>query len=95
MSTNIVSLIDYAVKTKRFVSGLVRLKKNGNIVKINGQIFERKTTKSGDVIIIDNFLGNKRENSNKKWQMILVDNILELKENKWKHTKDQVENASI
>lgn len=87
MVENMFDVIDYAIKTKRFIGGLGRLKKDGTVVKINGQIFSRKTTKSGDVILVDNFLGKKRKNSNKRWQMILVNNIVQLNENKWKHTR--------
>ena len=88
MQENLYDIIDYAIKTKRFVGGLGRLKKNGTIVKINGQIFERRKTKKGDeVILIDNFLGKLREGQTKRWQLVLVKNLVALNENKWRHTK--------
>ena len=88
MSNYLYSIIDEAIKTKRFVGGIGRLKKDGSIVKINGQIFKRKTTSSGDeVVIVDNFLGKVRRGQNKRWQMILIDNLVSLNENNWKHTR--------
>lgn len=81
-------IVDYAIKSKRFVGGLGRLKKDGSIVKLNGQIFERKTTKKGDeVILIDNFLGKPRKGQTKRWQLVLLENLVALNENKWKHTR--------
>jgi selenophosphate synthetase-related protein len=81
------NIVDYAIKTKRFVGGLGRLKKDGTIVKINVQIFSRKTAKNGDeFIIINNFLGKMRTNK-KKWQMVLMKNLVALNENKWSHIK--------
>lgn len=88
MQENLYDVIDYAIKTKRFIGGLGRLKKDGTIVKIHGQIFERKTTKKGDeVILIDNFLGKSRNGKSKRWQLVLIENLVALNENKWRHTK--------
>jgi hypothetical protein len=88
MINNMYDIIDYAIKTKRFVGGLGRLKKDGSISRINGQIFQRRTTKNGDeVILIDNFLGHARRGQNKRWQLVLVKNLVALNENKWKHTR--------
>lgn len=88
MNNNMFDIIDYAIKTKRFVGGLGRLKKDGSIVKLNGQVFERRTTKSGEVVIlIDNFLGNAREGQTKRWQLVLLKNILAFNENRWEHTQ--------
>jgi len=88
MQENLYDIIDYAIKTKRFIGGLGRLKKDGTIVKLNGQIFERKKTKKGDeVILIDNFLGKPRKGQTKRWQLVLVKNLVALNENKWRHTK--------
>lgn len=88
MIKNMFEIVDYAIKSKRFVGGLGRLKKDGSIVKLNGQIFERKTTKSGDeVILIDNFLGKPRKGQKKRWQLVLMDNLVALNENHWRHTK--------
>lgn len=85
---NLLEVIDYAIKTKRFVGGLGVLKKDGSIGKINGQIFSRRVTKSGDeVILIDNLLRPKRKNSKKRWQMVLVKNIIAIHENGWQHIK--------
>lgn len=81
-------IVDYAIKTKRFVGGLGRLKKDGSVVKINGQVFQRKTTKNGDeVILIDNFLGKSRAGQTKRWQLVLMSNLVALNENGWRHTK--------
>jgi selenophosphate synthetase-related protein len=88
MLSNMYNIVDYAIKTKRFVGGLGRLKKDGSIVKINGQIFDRKTTKNGDeVILVDNFFGKPRKGTKKRWQLILMKNLVALNENKWRHTK--------
>ena len=88
MIKNMFEIVDYAIKSKRFVGGLGRLKKDGSIVKLNGQVFERKTTKKGDeVILIDNFLGKPRKGQKKRWQLVLMDNLVALNENHWRHTK--------
>jgi len=88
MKDNISEILDYAIRTKRFVGGLGRLKKDGNIKKLNGQVFSRKRTKSGDeVVLIDNFFGKRRPNTTKRWQLVLVKNIVELNENKWSHIR--------
>ncbi len=88
MVKNMFDIIDYAISSKKFVGGLGRLKKNGTIKKLNGQIFERRTTKAGkEVILIDNFLGTPRAGQKKKWQLVLVDNLVALNECHWKHTK--------
>jgi len=88
MVSNMFDILDYAVNSKRFVGGLGRLKKDGSIVKLNGQIFERRTTKKGDdVILIDNFLGKPRKGAKKRWQLVLVNNLIALNENSWRHTK--------
>lgn len=85
---NMHDIIDYHIRSKRFIGGLGRLKKNGNIKKINGQVFSRKTSKAGnEYIIVDNFLGNPRENTKKRWQMILLKNLVRFNENKWSHVK--------
>lgn len=88
MAKNIYEIIDYHIKSKRFVGGLGKLKKDGSIVKLNGQIYERKATKAGgDVILMDNFLGKKRKGSKKRWQLVLTKNIVELNENHWTHKR--------
>lgn len=79
--------LDYAIKTKRFIGGLGRLKKNGRIAKINGQVFARKVSKNGDeYVIIDNFLGNRRSGG-KRWQIILLKNVISINENGWSHVR--------
>jgi len=91
MITNMFNIVDYAIKTKRFVGGLGRLKKDGTIVKINGQVFARKTAKNGDeFVIIDNFLGKFRKGQLKRWQMVLMKNMVALNENGWGHIKKVV-----
>ena len=88
MVNNMFDILDYNIKSKRFIGGLGRLKKDGSIVKINGQIFERRTTKGGvEVVLIDNFLGKTRKGQKKRYQLVLVDNIIALNENKWRHSK--------
>lgn len=85
---NIFPAIDYAIKTKRYVGGMGKLKKDGTIVKLNGQVFERKTTKDGEeIILMDNFLARPRKGTTKRWQIVLVRNIVSFNENKWLHTK--------
>ena len=89
MVDNMSKIVDYAIVTKRFVGGLGILKRDGTIVKLNGQIFARDITKSGDqFILIDNLLGKRRPNQKKHWQMVLLDNLIALHENGWKHTKE-------
>lgn len=88
MVKNLFDIVDYAIASKRFVGGLGRLKKDGSIVKLNGQVFERKTTKSGnEVILIDNFLGKPRKGQKKRWQLVLMNNLVALNENGWRHNK--------
>ena len=85
---NIHEILDYNMKTRRFVGGLCKVEKDGSIRKLNGQIFAKKTTKSGlECIVMDNFLGQKRKGETKRWQMILTKNILELNEHQWSHKK--------
>ena len=85
---NMHDIIDYAIKSKRFIGGLGRLKKNGKVSKINGQVFARKTSKAGnEYVIIDNFLGKPREGTKKRWQMVLLKNLVSFNENKWAHKK--------
>jgi hypothetical protein len=85
---NMHDIIDYAIRSKRFIGGLGRLKKNGKVAKINGQVFARKTSKAGNVyVIIDNFLGTPRKGSKKRWQMVLLKNLTTLNENGWTHKR--------
>jgi hypothetical protein len=85
---NMYNIVDDAIKTKRFVGGLGRLKKDGTIVKLNGQVFQRKTTASGDeVLLLDNLLGSPRGKNKKRWQMVLMSNLVAFNENGWKHAK--------
>ena len=85
---NLFEIIDFHIKTKRFLGGLCKLEKNGSLSKINGQVFSIKTTKSGlAVVVIDNFLGKKRSNSKKKWQAVLMKNLVCLHEHGWEHRK--------
>lgn len=85
---NMHEIIDYHIRSKRFVGGMGRLKKNGNIQKINGQIFSRKTSKAGnEYVIIDNFLGTPRKNTKKRWQMVLLKNLIQFNESHWQHKK--------
>ena len=88
MNKGLCSIIDEAIRTKKFVGGLGRLKKDGSIKKINGQIFERKITADGNVVIlIDNFFGNARPHSQKRWQMVLLENIIALNFERWNYTR--------
>lgn len=81
-------IVDYAITTKRFIGGLGRLKKDGTVVKLNGQVFQRKTTAAGDeVILLDNFFGKPRKGQKKRWQLVLMANLVALNENGWRHTK--------
>lgn len=85
---NMHDIIDYAIRSKRFVGGLGRLKKDGRIVRINGQVWARKTSRAGnEYVIIDNFLGNARKNSKKRWQMVLLKNLVSFNENGWSHVR--------
>jgi len=82
---HLYSTIDEAIRTKRFIGGLGILKKDGSIVRINGQIFSRHTTKSGEeVVTIDNFFGRSRRGEKKRWQMVLVKNLIALNSDHWR-----------
>lgn len=85
---NIQEVLEWHIKSKRFIGGLCKLEKDGSITKINGQVFAIKTTKDGNaLIIVDNLLGKKRSKTTKRWQAVLVKNILKLNENSWRHEK--------
>ena len=85
---NMHDIIDYAIKSKRFVGGLGRLCKNGQVKKLNGQVFARKTSRAGnEYILMDNFLGNVRAGTKKRWQMVLLKNLVSFNENNWSHLK--------
>lgn len=85
---NIHEIIDYHIKSKRFIGGLGRLKKDGRIVELNGQVFARKTSKAGnEYILIDNFLGKKRKDGKKRWQMVLLKNLISFNESGWSHVR--------
>jgi hypothetical protein len=85
---NLHEILQYAIKSKRFVGGLCKLERDGSLTKINGQVFAIKTTKSGLALaMIDNFLGKKRAGQKKKWQAVLVKNIMTLTENRWEHKR--------
>lgn len=87
MVKNMYDIIDYAITSKRFIGGLGKIEKDGSIRKLNGQVFRRYTTGKGkEVVVIDNFLGTRRKNQKKRWQMILLDNLISLNENSWSHT---------
>jgi hypothetical protein len=91
MINNLFSMIDHAIKTKRFVGGLGRLQRDGTIAKLNGQIFQRRTTRNGkSVILMDNLLGNRRVGQNKHWQLVLTENLVALNEEGWVHTKKEI-----
>lgn len=85
---NLHEIIDYHIKSKRYVGGMGRLKKDGRIVKLNGQIFARKTGRDGnEYILIDNFLGKRRGKGKKRWQMVLLKNLISFNENGWSHMR--------
>lgn len=92
---NIHEIIDYAIKSKRFIGGLGKLQKNGQVKKINGQVFARKTSKAGnEYVLIDNFLGTLRPGQNKRWQMVLLKNLMMLNENGWTHKNNKYKEAA-
>ena len=85
---NMQQILDYAITSKRFIGGFGKLKKDGSIAKLNGQIFKRSTTKKGDeYVVIDNFLRPAKKGSKKSWQMVLLKNLITLNENGWQHKK--------
>ena len=86
---NIHEIIDYAIKSKRFIGGLGKLEKDGSLSKINGQVLSKRTTRNGDVmIVIDNFLGkNRGKRGGKRWQTVLVKNLVSFNENHWTHSR--------
>lgn len=85
---NLVEILQYHVKTKRFIGGLCKLEKDGTLTKINGQVFDVRTTKNGlSLCLIDNFLGKKRPNQKRRWQAVLTKNLVALTEHGWRHEK--------
>ena len=85
---NIQELLEYAIRSKRFIGGLCKLERDGTLTKINGQAFSIRTTKAGlAIVLIDNFLGSKRPGQKRRWQAVLVKNVICLRENKWEHKK--------
>jgi hypothetical protein len=85
---NIQEILEFANKSKRFIGGLAKLEKDGTLTKINGQVFDVRTTKNGlGLVLIDNFLGKKRPGQSKRWQEVLAKNLVELVEHGWQHTK--------
>lgn len=85
---NLHEICMFHIKTKRFLGGLCKLEKDGSLSKINGQIFSIKTTKNGEaLVIIDNLLGKKRSNATKRWQAVLMKNLVCLHEHGWEHRK--------
>lgn len=85
---NLQEVLEWHIKSKRFIGGLCKLEKDGTLSKINGQVFSIRTTKKGDAVcLIDNLLGKKRPNDTKRWQAVLVKNIVCLRESHWKHTR--------
>jgi hypothetical protein len=85
---NMTEILTYHLKTKRFIGGLAKLEKDGTLTKLNGQIFDVRTTKNGlSLVLIDNFLGKKRPNQSKRWQAVLAKNLVEVVEHGWKHQK--------
>ena len=64
---------------KRFISAQIRLKKNGRFSRINGQVSEiRKSAEGKHYILINNFVGNERDDGS-HWQNVLVDNIISVR----------------
>ncbi len=87
-SRNVLEILRFHLRTKRFIGGLCKLEKDGTITKINGQVFDIRTTKSGlNLVLIDNFLGKKRPGQTKHWQAILAKNIIAINEHGWQHKK--------
>jgi hypothetical protein len=85
---NLIEILQYHLKTKRFIGGLCKLEKDGSITKINGQIFDIRTTKSGlNLVLIDNLCGKKRAGQKKRWQAILAKNLIQVNEHGWQHKK--------
>jgi len=85
---NLFEILQYHVRSKRFIGGLCKVEKNGSLSKINGQVFEIKTTKDNEnLAIIDNFFGKKRAGKTKRWQAVLVKNLKLLNENGWRHER--------
>lgn len=87
-NNNIMEILSFHMRTKRFIGGLCKLEKDGSITKINGQVFDIRTTKNGlNMVLIDNLLGRKRPGQSKHWQAILAKNIVCLNEHGWVHQR--------
>lgn len=88
--SKIEEIINSAIRSKRFISGECIVEKNGKVSKINGQIFDIKTAANGSIIVlIDNFLGKRRPGQKKRWQAVLMKNIISISENGWTHIKQK------
>lgn len=87
-SKNLMEILDYHIKSKRFIGGLCKLEKDGSVSKINGQVYAIKVTKNGEnLVLVNNFLGKPRPGNTKKWQAVLMKNLICVRENKWEHKK--------
>ena len=86
--SGVEKIFRYAIRTKRFIGGIGKLEKSGAITKINGQVDKYGVTSKGDeYIIIDNFFHKPRRGTKKRWQMVLVKNLITLNENGWSHIR--------
>ena len=73
-----------AQKNKRFIGATIRLKKNGRFTKINGQVYDLKLNRDGEIyVVIENQLGLPRQDG-KKWQSVRLSNILGIRKDGFK-----------
>jgi hypothetical protein len=87
-NSNLIEILQYHKRTKRFIGGLCKLEKDGTLTKINGQVFDIRTTKAGlSLVLFDNFLGKRRPGQKRRWQAVLAKNLTQVNEHGWEHRK--------
>ena len=74
-------------KNKQIVGLTVRLKKNGQFAKVNGQVHSININQDGEgYLVMENFFGPERKDG-RKWQSVALDNVLSVRANGMKYNK--------
>jgi hypothetical protein len=75
-------------RDKRFMSALVRLRKNGRFSRINGKVYDIKLSQDGEpYAIVDNLVGTTRKHSTRKWQSVPLNQIIQIKKDGFLYRK--------
>lgn len=82
MSNVINAVVHDANTNKTFVSMWVWLKKHGRCAKLNGKVYDVKTSRNGkSYLLLENFLGKTRQDG-RRWQTVPVNSIISIKKDK-------------